>query len=114
MTHGTTHNSGKASRDAGFTLTEVLIVIVVLGLLAAVVTFSVRGFATKARASSCAVDKHNIETALDSYVAFRGEPPSTLDEVGLIAVGLLQKQSVLWDVQGSAVAPQPGASTTCI
>ena len=114
MRHGTTHNSGKAGKDAGFTLTEVLIVIVVLGLLAAVVTFSVRGLTTKARTSSCAVDKHNIETALDSYVAFRGEPPSTLDEAGLIAAGLLQDKSVLWDVLGSSVVPQPGASTTCV
>ena len=91
-----------------------LIVIVVLGLLAAVVTFSVRGLTDKARTSSCAVDKHNIETALDSYVAFYGEPAPTLDEAGLIAVGMLGKASVLWDVSGSTVAPQPGASITCV
>ena len=100
--------------DAGFTLTEILIVVVVLGLLAAVVTFSVRGLTDKARTSSCAVDKHNIETAVDSYVAFYGEPAPTLDEAGLITAGLLGKASVLWDVHGSSVVPQPGASTTCV
>ena len=99
--------------DDGFTLTELLIVIVILAVLAGVVIFSMRGVTGEAREASCTTERRTIESAVDSYILLNGTAPPTLDEAGLIDAGLLQSQSSLFDVQGATVVPQPGASTTC-
>ena len=101
------------ARDEGFTLTELLIVIVILAVLAGVVIFSMRGVTSEARQASCATERRTVESAVDSYILLNGNPLPTLDEEALIAAGLLQSESPLFDVQGGAVVPQPGASTVC-
>ncbi len=56
-------------KDRGFTLVELLIVIVILGILATVTVFAVRGTTDKAQTNSCATEKRAIETAFEAYYA---------------------------------------------
>jgi general secretion pathway protein G len=58
--------------DKGFTLVELLIVIVILGILAAVTVFAVRGITDKGQENSCATEKRAIETATEAYFADNG------------------------------------------
>ncbi|HRB04796.1 MAG TPA: prepilin-type N-terminal cleavage/methylation domain-containing protein, partial [Ilumatobacteraceae bacterium] len=55
--------------DKGFTLVELLIVIVILGILATVTVCAVRGITTQGKESACAADKKTLEVAAESYMA---------------------------------------------
>ena len=57
------------NQDKGFTLVELLIVIVILGILATVTVFAVRGITDQGQDNACAVSKRTVETALESYYA---------------------------------------------
>jgi general secretion pathway protein G len=48
----------------GFTLIEMLIVIVVLGMLAAIVVFAVGGITSSSAASACATDAKSVSYAI--------------------------------------------------
>ena len=64
--------------DKGFTLVELLIVIVILGILAAVTVFAVRGITDKSQENSCATEKRAIETATEAYFADTGGDAGTM------------------------------------
>ena len=55
--------------EAGFTLVELLVVIVVLGVLSAVVVFSVGGISNKSKRSACLSDVSAVQTAEEAYYA---------------------------------------------
>jgi general secretion pathway protein G len=79
-------NTHKKS-DKGFTLVELLIVIVILGILATVTVFAVRGITNSGKESACASDKKVLETAAESYMAQEGTYPAdiaTLESSGLL------------------------------
>jgi prepilin-type N-terminal cleavage/methylation domain-containing protein len=59
---------------AGFTLIEVLVVMVVLGLLAAIVVFEIGGVAEASRVSACRSDSRTVTLAVQ---AAKTENPST-------------------------------------
>jgi prepilin-type N-terminal cleavage/methylation domain-containing protein len=59
-------------RSDGFTLIEVLIVIVVLGILATLVVFSVRGITNRGQAAACNEDARILATAVEAYFAQEG------------------------------------------
>ncbi|MDO8364229.1 MAG: type II secretion system protein [Actinomycetota bacterium] len=65
-------------QEKGFTLVELLIVIVILGILAAVTVFAVRGITDKATENSCATEKRAIETATEAYYADNGSDAPTM------------------------------------
>ncbi len=54
--------------DRGFTLVEILVVIVILGILAVVVAFSVRGVTDRGETSACGADA-DTDHAADVYMA---------------------------------------------
>ena len=72
-----TYQRLKRQKDAGeisgFTMIEVLIVIVVLGILAAVVIFALGGITGKSALASCEADGATVSTAL---AAFNAQNPS--------------------------------------
>jgi len=53
----------------GFTLIEALVVVVILGLLAAVMVFVVGGTTDKAKTNSCAAEETLLQTAVELYKA---------------------------------------------
>jgi len=54
-------------QDKGFTLVELLIVIVILGILATVTVFAVRGITERSQDNACDVEKRALETAVEAY-----------------------------------------------
>jgi general secretion pathway protein G len=84
-------SSGLRSRIAGFTLLELLVVLVILGLLAAVATPQVLKYLARARTQSAAVQIHNLEVALDLFRLDIGRYPS--EQEGLTS--LVQAPSAL-------------------
>ena len=54
-------------QDKGFTLVELLIVIVILGILATVTVFAVRGITDRGQQNACSVEQRALETAVEAY-----------------------------------------------
>jgi len=70
-------------KDKGFTLVELLIVIVILGILAVVTVLAVGGITDTAKENTCGVEKATIETAIEAYFTVEGSyPASFADFVG--------------------------------
>ena len=74
-----------SKRNKGFTLVELLIVIVILGILATVTVFAVRGITDKGTTSACNSDKVTLQTAVESYIAQYGG--TTIPSNAVIAAG---------------------------
>jgi prepilin-type N-terminal cleavage/methylation domain-containing protein len=55
--------------ESGFTLTELLIVIVILGVLAGVVIIAVGAFDERGEVAACRSDKKSVEVAVEAYRA---------------------------------------------
>lgn len=64
--------------DAGFTLIEILIVLVILGVLAAIVVFAVQDFGTSSAQSACRADYKTVETAAEAYKGQVGTYPTNV------------------------------------
>lgn len=67
--------------DAGFTLIELVIVVVVLGILAAIVVFSVTGFTNNSQTAACKSDYKTVETAGEAYYAQKGQFAAALSDL---------------------------------
>ena len=79
-----------SDRDRGFTLIEILVVVVILGLLVALVVPKILGRTDDARQTAAKVQMRNIEQALQLFKLDNGLYPST--DQGLDA--LVRKPSV--------------------
>ena len=68
-------------RRGGFTLIEVMLVVVILGILATVVVVQFRGHGVKARISATRTSIKNICTAIDMYELAAGRLPGSLKDL---------------------------------
>ena len=105
--------STHTKKDRGFTLVELLIVIVILGILATVTVFAVRGITDRGKASTCAADKKTMEVAVEAYYAQNGA--FAANEGALVPV-FLKSQSPNYDISAadpSLVVAQPGNTNGC-
>ncbi len=57
--------------EAGFTLVELLVVIVILGILAAIVVFAIGGVKDRGAQSTCKADTRALEAAEEAYFGSR-------------------------------------------
>jgi general secretion pathway protein G len=70
----------RPGRD-GFTLIEILLVVVIIGMLATIVTVSVPKHLEKARRSKAAADVGGLGVAIQSYYMEKGKYPASLDDL---------------------------------
>jgi len=82
--------------DSGFTLTELLITIVILGILAAIVVFAVGAFSNDGKAAACKTDLKSVEIAVDAYYAKNSKYPagnSTAERIKVLTDAQYLKQA---------------------
>jgi general secretion pathway protein G len=96
----------KGARQRGFTLIEIMVVVVIIGLLTAVVTTQVMGRVDDARVNKARQDIQALGTALELYRLDNSRYPTT--EQGLQA--LLQKPTIepiphAWNPHGYVARP---------
>ena len=68
-------------QDKGFTLVELLIVIVILGILATVTVFAVRGITDRGQENACAVDQRTLSTSIEAFYAQEQRDPIDQSEL---------------------------------
>ena len=78
--------------EQGFTLIELMIVMVVIGLLAAIAIPSYTNNIRNAREAVLKEDLHAMRTAIDSYTVDKQKAPQTLDD--LVQAGYLKSLPV--------------------
>jgi prepilin-type N-terminal cleavage/methylation domain-containing protein len=80
------------NQDKGFTLVELLIVIVILGILATVTVFAVRGITDKGQTNACSVEQRTLDTAIEAFYAQNQADPAVVTTViadGVTTAGLV-------------------------
>ncbi|HYN34541.1 MAG TPA: prepilin-type N-terminal cleavage/methylation domain-containing protein, partial [Ilumatobacteraceae bacterium] len=91
-------------QDKGFTLVELLIVIVILGILATVTVFAVRGITDQGQDSACDADQKTLEVAVEAYYAKAGNDAGlAATEATLVTEGLLVSESPNFTVAAGEV-----------
>jgi len=104
----------------GFTLVEVLIVIVIIGILATVTVFAVRGITDRGEEASCNVDRRVIVDASDFYMADRsvtlipatGAGDADRFERTLVEADLLKAVSSHYDLAADGTVTTTGTPCT--
>jgi general secretion pathway protein G len=71
----------KKNNDEGFTLVEMLIVIVVLGILAGITVFGVSTFRADATTSACNASLKTVQVAADAFNAKTGAYPTAITDL---------------------------------
>jgi general secretion pathway protein G len=69
----------RARSDEGFTLIELMIVIVILGVLAGIVIFAVGGITDNGNVAACKSDVKTVSVAVEAFKAKNGVYPPDLD-----------------------------------
>ena len=85
--------------EEGFTLVELLIVIVILGILAGVVVFAVNGITDRGQRSACKTDKNTLAVAQEAHYA--SDAGAYADEGDLVSAGFLAQESELYNTAAS-------------
>lgn len=85
----------KNNKKKGFTLVELVVVIAVLGILAAVAVPRLSGFQEKAKVSAHQVNIKTLENAAALYIAENGNP-SSLQTATAAAPGVLTSYIQTW------------------
>lgn len=104
----TQHNSIETveKKDKGFTLVELLIVIVILGILATVTVFAVGGITERGQTSACSADRKTLEVAVEAYFAQNNAYPADAD--ALVTAGFLRSAPSTYTVSGSSISAASG------
>jgi prepilin-type N-terminal cleavage/methylation domain-containing protein len=94
------------NQEDGFTLVELLVVIVILGILAAIVVLAVGGITNKGQESAKATDKRTLEAAEEAFFAKNlVDPAFYATEQGLKDDKMLRTLSEKYDICLAKAAP---------
>ena len=104
--------------DCGYTLIEMLMVVVILGILTAAVGLSVSGLSAQAADTGCLTDRRHVHVAAEAYFAQRGVDliPATGSghdryERTLVDGGFLHGVSVQHDLDATGAVTAEGNSS---
>ncbi len=78
-----THRTARAA-ERGMTLIEIMVVITILGLIAAAVAVNVVGQMGKARVETARTDVHKITEGVDTFKVMKGRYPTTEEGIGIL------------------------------
>jgi prepilin-type N-terminal cleavage/methylation domain-containing protein len=98
--------------EGGFTLVELLIVIVILGILAAIVVLAIGGLSTTSKTAACNADAKTIATAEDAYFASAGLNTNYAPDTATLFSNKLLKSDPNDPTAKFTVAVTGGASPT--
>ncbi len=105
----------RRNSEGGFTLVELLVVIVILGILAAVAVFAVGGISDKGKQSACKADVSSVETASEAYYAKNGSYAASI--AALVTAKFLREApsstnyTITYTASDGSVSVSPACST---
>ena len=119
--HADRHDHHPTATDGGYTLIELLMVVLILGVLLGAVILTVGGMTTEAAETGCDADRRQLDVAVGAYQAQTGNdtiaptPAGGTDhdryERTLVEGGFLRSGSEFHDVDAAGtVTPQEGSS----
>lgn len=94
----------KTGKEDGFTLVELLVVIVILGVLSAVVVFSVSGISDRGHESACESNVKAVQVASEAYRAMPGNAYAA-------DLTVLQGANLLRDIPGTLASDNMSFTT---
>ena len=88
----------KRNQQSGFTLIELMIVVAIIGILAAIAIPSYMDYTKKAKVSELILATAPAKLAVSEYIVSNGDvPPTGNDEAGFSDVNTSIVDSVTWD-----------------
>ena len=85
----------RTNKEAGFTLTELLVVLVILSLIAAAITPQIMGRLDSSKVKAAKLQLQTLSSALDMYKIDTGEYPA--QQEGLTALLIRPQSADVWD-----------------
>jgi general secretion pathway protein G len=107
----------EARTDDGFTLVELLIVIVILAVLSGIVVFAVSGISDKSVTAACKTDLKQVESATEAFYANAAPHAYPANVAALVSGGLLREAPSSTDyaitTTGGVVSATHGGAAGC-